>query len=342
MNSQMNTFCKIVDSKMNQNTGVSVVEDIRPLITNAAIDIICQTAMGLDMNAQRNWLDWITLGGNTKDRKRTERAAPAPGQVEYVEAFRTFLDIFITRLVRPWLHPELVFRFTPMGRRYYASIRSMHRFTNGVIEKRKTELEKLLHDKPTVESAMEFLGRGERLRFLDLLLVYHLKDPTTLDMVSVREEVDTFMVAGYDTTASTLQFAFLLLGHNADKQQLVHQELDDIFADDDGRDITADDIRRMVYLEMVIKEVLRLYPPATFFARLITEDFQCDRYIIPKGTTFLVFSYSIHRDPSVYEKPERFIPERFDPERGLLKKHPYSFIPFSAGPRNCIGNFYNV
>jgi len=92
----------------------------------------------------------------------------------------------------------------------------------------------------------------------------------------------------------------------------------------------------MNYLELCIKESLRLYPPAAFFARTIIEDFQCERYLIPAGTTFIVSSYTVHRDPAVYSKPEHFIPERFEPTASM-NRNPFAFIPFSAGPRNCIG-----
>lgn len=83
-------------------------------------------------------------------------------------------------------------------------------------------------------------------------------------------------------------------------------------------------------------KVLRLYPPAAFFARTISEDFQCDKYLVPSGTTFLVLSYAIHRDPEVYEKPEHYIPERFSPN-STVSQNPFAFIPFSGGVRNCIG-----
>lgn len=124
----------------------------------------------------------------------------------------------------------------------------------------------------------------------------------------------------------------MILGHQA----LIHEELDTIFGDDMERDITSEDCKQLSYLEMCIKETLRLYPPAAFFARTISEDFQCDKHQVPAGTTFLVLSYAIHRDPEVYEKPEHFIPERFAPN-STVARNPFAFIPFSAGSRNCIG-----
>src|SRR5699024_4347847 len=108
-------------------------------------------------------------------------------------------------------------------------------------------------------------------------------------------------------------------------QKLIHKELDDIFDGDIDRDITFEDTKEMAYLEMCIKETLRLYPPAAFFARTIIEDFQCEQHLIPAGTTFIVSSYSVHRDPTVYQKPEHFIPERFAPN-STVTQHPFAFI----------------
>ena len=117
---------------------------------------------------------------------------------------------------------------------------------------------------------------------------------------------------------------------------MIQEELDTVFSDDIDRDVTSEDVKQMPYLEMCVKEALRLYPPAAFFARTIIEDFQCDKYKVPAGTTFLVLSYAVHRDPEVYDKPEHFIPERFAPN-STVARNPFAFVPFSAGSRNCIG-----
>ncbi|KAK9685622.1 Cytochrome P450 [Popillia japonica] len=92
----------------------------------------------------------------------------------------------------------------------------------------------------------------------------------------------------------------------------------------------------MRYLEKVIKEALRLYPSVPIFGRQLQEDAEFDGGIIPKGVTLTTFAYGMHRDPKLYPDPEKFDPERFTLENQSTR-NPFAYVPFSAGPRNCIG-----
>lgn len=107
------------------------------------------------------------------------------------------------------------------------------------------------------------------------------------------------------------------------------------------RDCTFADTLEMQYLERVIKETLRLYPPVPIIARKVNEDVRLasGSYTIPKGTTVVLATYAVHRRPDCYENPDKFDPDNFLPER-VSKRHYYSYVPFSAGPRSCVGRKY--
>ncbi|KAH8034294.1 hypothetical protein HPB51_022747 [Rhipicephalus microplus] len=176
---------------------------------------------------------------------------------------------------------------------------------------------------------------GCRRAFLDLLLLQHFKDPSFTEE-DIREEVDTFTFEGHDTTAVGISWTLYLLGLHQDVQQKVYEELEEIFGDDRERDATMEDIKRMKYLECAIKEAQRLFPSVPLVGRLLQEDWTYDGCIVPKGTVCTVFIYALHRDPGEFPKPEEYIPERFLPENSV-GRHPFAYVPFSAGYRNCIG-----
>lgn len=180
------------------------------------------------------------------------------------------------------------------------------------------------------------LGRKKRIPFMDLLIQQHLADPSEFTELNIREEVDTFMFEGHDTTGWGLVWATYLLGLNPDAQEKVHQELDSVFGDDDMREFSMDDVKKLKYTEAVVKEAQRLYPSVPLLGRRTKEPTKIGPHLIPSGVDVSVLVPVLHRNEEQFEDPERFRPERFFPEN-CKGRNAYSFIPFSAGPRNCIG-----
>ncbi len=153
----------------------------------------------------------------------------------------------------------------------------------------------------------------------------------------LRDEVMTVFGAGHETTAVTLTWAFYVLSQHPEVEAKLHQELDTVLG---GRLPTFEDLPKLTYTEKVIKETMRLYPPAWSVTREpIVPVRLADKYELKKGEPLMVNIYGIHRDERYFPDPLRFDPERWTPENEK-KMHRYQYFPFGAGPRICIGNSF--
>ncbi|KAL1491451.1 hypothetical protein ABEB36_012049 [Hypothenemus hampei] len=296
-------FIEIFDS--NSRTLIRKLQNISlkdpifldPYISAMSLDIICESAMGLNTNSQNHQ------------------------NQEYVNAVKNYCRIAADRVFSLWKHHDFGFKLSLDYWRARKCLQVLHSFTNNVIVTRKREFRR---------------NDGTRkMFFLDVLLNATV-DGQPLTHEEIREEVDTFMFAGHDTVSSSICFTLYLLARYPEVQELVRDEQNDIFGKNTESKTTYRDLQQMKYLEMVIKESLRLYPPVPLIGRKITKDIQYKEHCIPKGTILGLFIYGINRDPDFFEKPHEFLPERFL-EQNTNAKYPFSYIPFSAGPRNCIG-----
>lgn len=174
----------------------------------------------------------------------------------------------------------------------------------------------------------------EKGDLLSLLLSARDEDGQRMSDRQVRDEVLTLFVAGHETTASSLAWAFMLLAKHPGVYAALRAEVDAI-----GHVPTFEDLPRLGLALRVFKESLRLYPPVFMFGRVSCEAVRIGHYLLPKGTVVLVAPYALHHRKEVWPDPERFDPDRFLPEREQ-KRHKSAFLPFSAGPRTCIGNYF--
>ncbi|XP_039277042.1 cytochrome P450 4c3 [Nilaparvata lugens] len=286
--------------------------NVFPYITSCTLDVVCETAMGYQSNSQ-----------NDKDS-------------DYVKAVYEIGSIVQNRQAKIWLQPDFIFKMSSYYTRHQECIKILHGLSNKIIAERKEEVrqEKENGHKDNAKDEFSILGSKKRLAFLDLLIEAS-KEGTVLSDEDIREEVDTFMFEGHDTTSAGLCWLLLLLGSNQEVQDRVVAELDSIFEGSD-RPFTMKDLNDMKYLECCIKEALRLYPSVPMLARKLEEDVTLGDFLVPSGTTAMIIIYALHRDPNVFKNPEVYNPDNFLPEN-IQGRHPYSYIPFSAGPRNCIG-----
>jgi len=150
----------------------------------------------------------------------------------------------------------------------------------------------------------------------------------------LRDEMMTLFLAGHETTANALTWIWYLLSQHPEVESKLVRELSRVL---NGRTPTAADLHQLPYTEMVLRESLRLYPPAPGFAREPIEDVRIGGYEIPRGSLIAVNTYALHRDARFFHDPERFDPERF--AAGWEARIPrHAYLPFGLGPRVCIGN----
>jgi cytochrome P450 len=150
----------------------------------------------------------------------------------------------------------------------------------------------------------------------------------------MRDELVTLLLAGHETTASTLSWTFHLADEHPEVWQRLHDEAVAVLGD---RQPVFEDLQRLEYTSMVLNEVMRLYPPVWLLPRRALADDVVGGYHVPAGVDVLICPYTLHRHPAFWDAPEKFDPERFAPTRTNSRPR-YAYIPFGAGPRFCVGN----
>lgn len=218
----------------------------------------------------------------------------------------------ISRIRSPLRIPE---NFpTPANRRANAAFRHLDSLVYRIIEERRSR-------------------GGDGHDLLSRLIASMDEDGTQMMPRQLRDETMTLFLAGHETTALTLSWTWYLLAQNPVTEGRLREELSRVLA---GRRMEAKDTESLPYLDAVIREALRLYPPAYLIARLAIEPFDLGGYSFPAGTTVLMSQWVMHRDARYFPEPLAFRPERW--LDGLAARLPaHAYFPFGGGPRRCIG-----
>ncbi len=314
-----------------QPTGKSF--HIYPFVTRATLDMIMLCAMGTSIAEREGETDVDT------DEKHP-----------YIQSVYRHAEETWKRIVLPFLHPDWIyFNLWPNSARKDCQI--MHNHTDAVINERKAQIEKmrLENENRSKSEATELTPE----HFLDVLLMAtDDKGRAALSPAEVREEVDTFMFEGHDTTAAAISWTIYFLGCYPEVQRRLQEEIDAVL----GRDETPSPEKfkptQMPYLHAVVKESLRILPPVPFFSRHATEEVHVENYTIPAGTDITMLPVVFHTLESIWgDDSPNFRPERWlkKSEKGTWKFVPptkdaqgekwcsFNMMPFSAGSRNCIG-----
>ncbi|XP_061725560.1 cytochrome P450 4d2-like [Cydia pomonella] len=275
-------------------------------ITAYTFDAICETVLGIELNAQ-------------KQRHHL-----------FITAFDVIIQILAKRMLSPWLYWDWVFRLTSNYKPFITQRKIAYDFFDKVIRDRRKELAE--------QGADEDL-KDRKKTFLDMMIVSSGGARGYTD-IELREEIMSIVSAGTDTSAVGTAFVALMLSRHPRVQDKVYQELKEVFGDSD-RPVTWQDLPKLKYMEAVIKETLRLYPPAPVVVRDVHET-----VVLPNGATLhpgmglVLHFWATHRNTKYWgDDVEEFRPERF--LEGPLK-HPAQFAPFSYSLRNCIGGNYAI
>jgi cytochrome P450 len=171
---------------------------------------------------------------------------------------------------------------------------------------------------------------------LSMLLQAYDEDGSQMTDKQLRDEVMTLFLAGHETTALALSWAWYLLATNGQCERRFHNELDSVLG---GRPPTINDLPNLKYSENVAKEAMRLYPPAYGIGRQPINDCEIGGYPVRSGSQVLMFPWATQRDPRFFNEPETFEPDRWSEE--FINQLPkYAYFPFGGGPRACIGNYF--
>jgi len=279
---------------------VNIVDNI----TTAALDMIGECAFGYDFNALEQGRD----------------------QHPYVKAIYSCTDRVYDRAFRPWLYPQFTFVRSAIGKEYMSSCDTIHEFaTNVIVDRRKLW---------GTEEGRAQLESRKKLDFVDILLTSVDENGNQLSDREIRDECNTFIFEGHDTTSAAMAWTFYLISTHPEVETRVLEEIEEVLGDKTYPEY--EDMAKFKYLGLCIKEALRLYPSVPTIARELPEDTMVNGHLIPKGVDVYIHPYVIHRQEEHWENPFEFDPERHTAENSK-SRHAFAFVPFSAGPRNCIG-----
>ncbi|KAK2585541.1 hypothetical protein KPH14_010183 [Odynerus spinipes] len=265
------------------------------------------------------------LGLNTRQIRTEKEKAALP--------FKKNQMFALYRLFRPWLLIDWVYKMTETSK---DDKKQMEGHAGIVYKILKETEEATCKNFSDIEYDENSKGSNERLSLLEYMI--ELKEKylqfTDKDIV---DECGTFMLAGMESVSTSTAITLFLLANHKEWQEKCVDELNEILNDDDAAFVSTKALKEMKCLEMCIKESLRLYPSIPLISRRLNEDEKLGGHIVPAGCNIFISPSVTQRLPHYFPDPNSFRPERFDSTNSREKIHPYAYIPFGIGPRNCIG-----
>ena len=310
-----NNAVGIMIQKWEESCAAGEKVDISEACTLLTLDIILRCAMGFESNCQASSDD------GTSDA------------ATYAHSVQQISRLFDKRLRNIPHHSDFVYSLSSDGRKFRKHLQVVHALSRHLIAERRAALRE-----EAVDSNMETSSTHSSKDFLDVLLTVRDEENVGLSDDEIREQVDTFLFRGHDTTSSALQCILYYLSQHEEMQEKCRCEVLDVLdkSGDISGQIEHDHLHQLTYLTQFIKESLRLGSPVPFIIRGLAEDTGLDKYSVPAGAHINVSILDCHRNRDHWENALEFDPDRFSAENSE-GRHPFAFVPFSAGPRNCIG-----
>lgn len=291
--------------KLQKSCSAGEVVEISSLVTLATLDTMLRCALSYKGHIQ-------------------EMGSSHP----YVEAVSQLTKLVVNRSLKPWLHPDFIYWLSSEGREFNRVKNYVHQFADEIIQSRR----RALNENP------EELSR-RYLDFLDVLISAKDENGDGLSDLDIRSEVDTFLFEGHDTTSSSITWAIYSLAKYQEEQNLVYKEVIEVL---NGRErLEWNDIPSLKYMSLFLKEVKRTHSPVPTISRISNKPMTLEGVQLPANTKVDILIHAINHHPDVWPDHKEFRPRRFE-EETRAEKNPYAYIPFSAGPRNCIGQNFAV
>lgn len=215
-------------------------------------------------------------------------------------------------------------------------LNSYHPIWERMFKTRRRREEKAMHELfAIIDNIITQHGNEDKGDLLSMLLAARDDEGNPMSAKQRRDEVMTLFVAGHETTANALDWVFYFMAQNPEVEAKLLCEIEIL----NGKPPTVHDLPNLPYSEMVLKEALRLYPPAAGATRQPIHDLELGGYHFTKGSNIVISTYLMHRNPDYFPDPLKFDPERFNPARETQIPK-YAYLPFGGGPRVCIGNTF--
>ncbi|CAH1099038.1 unnamed protein product [Psylliodes chrysocephalus] len=289
--------------RLGEQADKGVEIDAREFISKFSFEVIAESSFGTRMNVQND------------------------ESLDYINAIDKYTKIVSTRAFSAWKRFDILFKlFSEDFKTHKSSLDVIDGMSKIIIQNKRDECENMNVDVGNVPEIKK-----------NTSLINQLMHNAKLPDEGVQEETNNFLFAGYDTTTTALSFTLFELSKRLDVQEKLYEEIKSTVNNDYSK-LTHENVYSMKYLDQVVKEMLRFRSPIPVIERILEEDLKLGDIIYPKGVTITMLLYWLHHHEDYYHDPEKFDPERFNSDNP--QPPTFAYVPFSAGPRNCIGQKY--